>query len=65
MYCVIFSGTGGVQVDEEMLPGGLQARQVVLGNLRGRNRVVRSLEDALDATKYHPTVPSNAAANTR
>jgi len=63
---VIFSGTGGVQVDDEMLPGGgVQARQVVLGNLRGKNRIVRSLEDALDATKYHPTVPSNAAANAR
>jgi len=52
-------------VDEERLPEAVQARHTVLENRRRRDRIIKTLNDCLDETKYVPTKPSNGDSNTR
>lgn len=47
------------------MPAGEQARQYVNRSMRRKNRIIKSLDDALEITKYKPTEPSNAGSNTR
>jgi hypothetical protein len=47
------------------MTAGAEARQYVNLNRRRKDRVVKSLDDALDLANYNETQPSNANSNTR